>query len=112
MEAWAPSGYAYAWDRVGLRIGDPNSPVKNVLVCLTVDDAAFRAAKKAKASMIVSHHPVVWEPLKTLRTDDTQTRLYLDLANSSIACYGSHTSLDIVAHGVNDVLAQRLRLSK
>jgi dinuclear metal center YbgI/SA1388 family protein len=112
MEKWAPSGYAFAWDRTGLRIGDPNASVKSVLVCLTVDETAFRAAKKARACLIVSHHPVMWEPLKVLRTNNPQTRLYLDLAKAGIACYGSHTSLDIVADGVNDVLANRLGLQR
>lgn len=110
MEQWAPSGYAYTWDRTGLRIGDPSATVKSVVVALTVDRKTFALARRVKAQLVVAHHPVLWEPLKTLRTDDPLTRLYLDFAEAGIACYGSHTSLDIVADGVNDVLAERLGL--
>lgn len=109
---WSPEDYAYPWDRVGLRIGDPAAPVTGVLVVLSVTPAAVAAAKRAKADLILAHHPPLWEPLKTIRTDDPDTRLWLDMAQAGIACYAAHTNLDVVPGGVNTVLAERIGVAE
>jgi dinuclear metal center YbgI/SA1388 family protein len=111
MEAWAPPGAAYDWDRVGLQVGSKSAPVRRVLTCLTVNDGAVAAAKKARAEMIVAHHPVVWDPLKTLCLDSAQARPALELFRADIACFVAHTNLDVVPGGVNHVLAAALGLS-
>ena len=108
IEGLAPVGFAYDWDRVGLRIGDPTTKVKRVLVALTLTPAAWAAARKRNVHLIVTHHPPMWEPLSTLRTDHPETRLWLEIAQSGVACYTAHTNLDVAPGGVNDVLAERL----
>ncbi|MBM3289177.1 MAG: Nif3-like dinuclear metal center hexameric protein [Candidatus Hydrogenedentes bacterium] len=110
VDALAPPGLAYSWDRCGLHTGDPEDDVRCVLVALTVTREAFNAARRARAQLIVAHHPLIWEPLKTLRADDPHTRLCIDLAQSGIACYGAHTNLDVVPGGVNTAIAERLKL--
>lgn len=108
INALAPPGLAYAWDKSGLAIGSPRAKAHGVLLALGVNPDAVRAAKRAKANLIVSHHPVIWEPLNALRTDDPHTAMCLDLAQSNIACFSAHTNLDVVPGGVNTVLADRL----
>ncbi len=110
VEQLAPRGLAYSWDRCGLHTGDPDDEVRCVLVALTVTREAFNAARRARAQMIVAHHPLIWEPKKTLRADDPHTKLCLDIAEAGIACYGAHTNLDVVPGGVNTAIADRLKL--
>ncbi len=110
LETWAPQGLAYSWDRIGLSVGDPEARVDRVLVCLSVMPAAFAAARKARAQMIVSHHPLIWEPLKTLRADEPHARLCLDIARAGIACFAMHTNLDVVADGVSRALGEAIGL--
>jgi dinuclear metal center YbgI/SA1388 family protein len=110
MERWAPAQYAYAWDKSGLAVGAPDAPVARVLACLTVTREALDAARRAKAEMLVSHHPLIWEPLKSLRTDSPHTRLCLDVAQAGIAAFSAHTNLDVVPDGVNAVLATKIGL--
>lgn len=110
IEAWAPPGLAYEWDRIGLSVGGPGAPVSRVLVCLTVTREAFARARRLGAELIVSHHPLVWEPLRTLRTDHPHTRLCLDIVKANIAVFSAHTNLDVVPDGVSRVLASRLGL--
>lgn len=112
MDQWAPPDLAYSWDRAGLATGDPDAEVSRVLVCLTVTRDAFKAARKAKADMIVAHHPLIWDPITTLRRDDARAALSLDIAEAGVACYSAHTNLDIVPGGVNHVLADRLNLTR
>lgn len=112
MDAWAPQSLAYEWDKVGLQIGEPGTPVKRVLACLTITAAAAAKAEQWGADMIVAHHPIVFSALKTLRTDDPHTRLCLRLAARNIACFAAHTNLDVVPGGVNDLLAETLGLQE
>lgn len=108
MEAWAPKGYAYDWDRIGLRIGDGAAKAKGVVVTLTVTPACVALAKKRKANVIVAHHAPIWNPLKTLDMTDPETRLWVEIAASGISVYAAHTNLDVAPEGVNAVLADLL----
>jgi dinuclear metal center YbgI/SA1388 family protein len=101
---------AYDWDRAGLDIGDPEWNVEKVLVALTITPTIARAAIRGKFDLIVSHHPIIWEPLSKLRLDEPQTRMCVELAAAHIACFSAHTNLDIVSGGVNDALADCLGL--
>ena len=111
VDALAPPGLAFEGDRIGLLIGSPNAQVTRVLVTLTVDRQAFQKAHRLGAELIVAHHPIIYQPLAALRTDDPDTRLCLDLANAGIACFAAHTNLDVAPGGVNTVLAERLGLT-
>ena len=108
MDAWAPPQLAYEWDRAGLALGSPDDTVRGVLTCLTITSGAFAAAKKVRATFIVAHHPLIWEPLKSLRGDDAQAALCVDLAKAGIGCYSAHTNLDVAHAGVNHALADAL----
>ena len=110
LERWAPASHAFDWDRVGLSIGEPGAQVRKALVCLTVTPAAVAAAKRARAQIIVSHHPLIWNPIAALRTDDPHVRLCLEIVEAGIACFAAHTNLDVVPGGVNHVLAESLGL--
>ena len=110
MEQWAPSGLAYDWDKIGLATGSPDQEVTKAITALTITRETLNAAKRAKAQLIVSHHPLIWEPVTTLRSDNPLSRLFLDIAQSGIACFSAHTNLDVALGGVNHVLADRLGL--
>ncbi len=112
MERWAPSGLAYEWDRVGLQVGDPKAPVTKVITCLTVTEEVVRRAERWGADLIVAHHPLLFRPLKSLRTDDVHTRLCLRLVAANVGCFAAHTNLDVVPNGVNTLLAETLGLQQ
>lgn len=110
MERWAPAAWAYEWDNVGLSLGHPNQPVTRVVTCLSVTEAVQAFAVKHGAEMIVSHHPLIFKPPKSLRADQPQNALVLNLAAAGIACFSAHTNLDVAPGGVNHVLADLLEL--
>jgi dinuclear metal center YbgI/SA1388 family protein len=110
MDEFAPPGLAFDWDHIGLGIGDPEWNVARVLVALSVTPEAARAAIRSKANLIVSHHPVIWDPIGALRMDDPHMRMCVELADAGIACFAAHTNLDAAPGGVNDTLAGLLGL--
>ncbi len=112
IDELAPPGLAYPWDHSGLAVGSMQAEVSRVLVALTLTPEAFRAAVRAKAELIVVHHPPIWEPLARLCTADDDTRLFLEVAEKGMACFAAHTNLDVAPGGINDAVADRLGLVK
>lgn len=109
----APKAGAMEWDNVGHLVGDPEAQVSRVLVSLDITQAVAEEAVAAGCQLIVSHHPVMncnWNPVQTLRPDDPQGRLLLTLLQNHVAAVCMHTNLDVAQGGVNDALAQVLRL--
>jgi len=111
MDAWAPPGWAYAWDKSGLAVGQHSQEVSVVVVGLSVTKELVAMAKDSGAQLVVTHHPLIWSPLTRLDPSDTQTALCLDLAQHGIAAYSAHTNLDVAPDGVNACLASSLGLS-
>ena len=102
-----PLKLAQSWDNVGLLIGDPQKDVKRILLTIDITKDVLAEAKKQKIDLIISYHPVIWDGLKKITTDDS-TYVVHELIRADIAVYSIHTSLDVITGGVNDGLAEIL----
>lgn len=107
LQEKAPFELAEPYDNVGLLVGSGDGAVTTVLVTLDITHDAIDAAVKAGAELIVSHHPVIFEPLHALEGGSVPYRL----AQQGIAAICAHTNLDRAVGGVNDCLCERLGLS-
>ena len=102
---------AEKWDNVGLMLGDNNSNVNKVLVCLDVTTKVVKEAIDNNVDLIVSHHPLIFKPLKSLDfTDDFKSNIIRDLIKNDISVISFHTNLDSAKLGLNDHLAKLLDL--
>lgn len=111
LEELAPPSYAESWDNVGLLIGDMNGQVRTILLALDAIPEVVEEAIHHQADMIITHHPMVFKPLKAIRRDtDIGNRVY-KLIQNNISLYAAHTNLDICFGGTNDILAQKLGLT-
>ena len=110
LDRFAPPSLAADWDNVGLLLGDSGAEVHRILTCLTVTPAVVEEAIAEKASLIVTHHPILFRGTKRLSTTTTEGRLLWPLARAGIAVYSPHTSFDNAPGGINDSLAQRVGL--
>ena len=105
MEAIAPPSLAIEKDNVGLLVNS-GKPVQNILVTLDITAEVVQEAIEKECSLIVSHHPVIYRPLKSISVN---TVVY-ELVKNDISAICMHTNLDIAEGGVSDVLAGRLKL--
>ena len=121
VDRLAPFALAEPWDHVGLQVGAPGdelpcggagtadeAPV--VLVALEVDDAVLDEARRLGAQVVVSHHPLIFDPLERLSDDSEAGRLALRAAREGVAVIAAHTSLDKARGGMADVIAELLDL--
>ena len=106
MDSLAPFGTSENWDNAGLLVGSPERETGRVLVSLDVTPDTAAEAQRIGAGIILSHHPVIFHPLRSLPANG----LYASLLRSDITVISAHTCLDFAAGGVNDVLAARLGL--
>ena len=106
LDGLAPFSYAMDFDNSGLLIGDPLQPVQKILVALDCTTSVIQAAKESGARLIVTHHPVIFDPIKSVIAGSVPYRL----ASAGISVICAHTNLDLARGGVNDALARRLGL--
>lgn len=110
FEQFSPKKYAMEGDKIGLQIGTLNKPVRRIMVTLDVLEEVVDEAIEKNVDLIVAHHPPIFRPLKQLATDRPQGRIIEKLIKHNIAVYAAHTNLDVAVGGVNDLLAEKLRL--
>ena len=113
LYAWAPKETAFSWDNVGQLLGDPHCRVERVLVALDITDAVAEEAIEKNCQLIVAHHPVMnckWLPVQSVRTDTPQGNLLLKILLNRMNAICMHTNLDLAVGGVNDALAEKLKL--
>ena len=112
METLAPGYMKMSWDNVGLLCGSRGQEVKKILVALDPFEGVCREAEGWGADLIVTHHPIIFQPLKSI-TDETSIGRSLQLlCRAGISAINAHTNLDCVPGGVNDRLARALGLEK
>ena len=70
----------------------------------------WTAAIAAKADLLLTHHPLIFKPVKKINSDTALGRILLKLIGNDVNLYCAHTNLDIANGGVNDVLAAALGL--
>lgn len=106
-----PPSLSCEWDNDGLMCcPDPEAPVRKVLVALDITAAVVKTAIDGGYDAIVSHHPLIFKPLRNVQPADPVARKVIDLLRAGVSAMSFHTRLDAVEGGVNDVLANALGL--
>lgn len=110
MNKVAPLSLAWERDNPGLILGTDRKEIKKVFLALdcTVDTA--REAVDWGADLMLTHHPLFWEPVRHILPDDPDTAAAFIMLRHGIALYAAHTNLDAAPGGVNDRLAELLEL--
>lgn len=111
LESYAPTSLAEDYDNVGLIFGDRFAETDTVLTALDADIQVAREAARAGAGLIITHHPIMFNPVKKITTDTPEGELLLFLAQNNIALYSAHTNLDAAEGGLNDLLSGLLNLT-
>ncbi len=110
LDGIAPFDAAEPWDNTGLMVGETLREVRSVLVALDPSTEVIQAAQEYGADLIITHHPLIFTPLKRLDFQESVSRRIARLIQTSIALVSMHTNLDAAEGGVADVLADRLSL--
>lgn len=112
FEQFASPRLAESWDHVGLQLGDPRRPLHRLMTTLDVRPAVVQEAIDRQVDFLFAHHPVMFHPAVDLDVRNPQNKMYADLLAHHITVYAAHTNLDTANGGMNDWLAEQLKLRK
>lgn len=99
----APFDTQMDFDNAGFLVGDREAEVSRVMVALDVTGDVVREAGRKKCQLIVSHHPLIFHPLKSVVPQDPTQATVAQLLRRGMAVISAHTNLDVAPGGVNDV---------
>lgn len=110
LEHFAPLPLQESYDNAGLQVGLTEVEASGALLCLDVTEEVMQEAIDLGCNVVISHHPLLFRPLRTL-TDNTQVERVVRMAvQHDIAVYSAHTNLDNAEDGVNYKIAEKLSL--
>lgn len=107
----APFSLAEPWDNVGLLIGNPDQEVTSILIGLDPTNSLIDEALVLGANTVITHHPVIFQPLPSINTASPGGRLLEKALAHKISIIGCHTNLDSAVDGVSDILGALLGLT-
>ena len=107
---FAPLETKMEGDNPGLLVGRPDAAVTKVLVALDVTPETILEAETFGAELMVTHHPVIYRPMRAAVAGDVTGERVLMLAERGIAAICMHTNLDRAEGGVGTALCMALGL--
>lgn len=110
LDSYTPLEDAYEFDNPGLQIGFKNNELKNILICLDLTSLAIDKAIKTNSNFIITHHPLLFNPIKNIFDDDVISNLIIKCIKNEISVYSMHTNFDRKEVGIADYLAQKNNL--
>jgi dinuclear metal center YbgI/SA1388 family protein len=111
LEERYPPAWAEDWDRVGLVLGDPDTPVRRVLCVVDCVPETVDEALAAQADLVVAHHPLLLRGVSSVAPTTYKGRIVHRLIKTDVALFVAHTNADTANPGVSDALAARFGLT-
>lgn len=110
IDKFAEPAWAENWDNIGLMVGGPELEISAIMIALDPTMEVLYEAKEKGCNTIVTHHPLIFTGIKSIRTDYPEGKILARALIDRMAIIGCHTNLDKVPGGVNDMLAAHLGL--
>ena len=110
LERFAPLPLQDDYDNSGLQVGLTETEASGALLCLDVTEAVIEEARTLGCNLVVSHHPLIFRPLKQVTDATYQERCVMLAVKYGITLYACHTNLDNAEGGVSFMMAQKLGL--
>ncbi len=105
LEAMAPARLAEEWDNPGVQVRAWSGRVERMLICLDPTPQAIRQAVERKARILLTHHPLIFRPLKSIQDQAFPGDVIQAAVKNSVTVVSAHTNLDSARGGINDILA-------
>ncbi len=109
INTFANEKHQYPWDNTGLQVGDVNTEITGIVVCMDVLSDVVDEAIENNCNLIISHHPMLFSGVKRI-TDDYKSNIIKRLIKNDITVYSSHTAFDVCESGMNNYVASCLGL--
>ena len=107
-----PLAFQESYDNSGLQIGMPQKEITSALICLDITEEVITEALSSKSDMVISHHPLIFNGIKSLTGKSFTERIICEAVKQDIAIYSAHTNLDLISNGVSRKMAEKIGLEE
>ena len=112
LDSAIPLSFQEGYDNSGLQVGTPEREISSAIITLDVTEEVIDEAVAHKCDVLVSHHPLIFQPIKTLTGRSFTERILYKAVKNDIAVYSAHTNLDVLSNGVSSKMAEKIGLEK
>lgn len=110
IEQFAPLNDQQSWDNSGMQVGDFDATAGAALLTLDVTMQSVIRAKELGCELIVSHHPLIFNPIKSVTNHNPTGSIIRQAILNGISIYACHTNIDVAHEGVSWQIARKLEL--
>ena len=111
LEQIAPQRFALSFDKVGLQVGDLDQKVSQAVIALDRSLGAVKFAGECQAELLLTHHPLIFNPISSVDTRSHEGRTILKLIKQGTSFIAAHTNWDAAVGGINDTLASLFKVN-
>lgn len=108
LEEIAPLSFQEKYDNSGLILGNIDTDISTVLVCLDADDKALDRAIEQHCQLVLSHHPIIFSGIKSFAEGSFEGDIIIKAIKNDLSLYGFHTNFDSAMGGLTDLLCDRI----
>ncbi len=110
FDSAVPLAFQESYDNSGLQVGDPEQEITSAMITLDVTEQVMEEAIQEGCDLILSHHPVIFSPIKRISTSTASERIITSAIRNKIAIYSLHTNLDVTSSGISIKMAGKIGL--
>lgn len=111
IEEFAPLSLQESYDNSGLVVGRLDDELQGgVLLAVDVTEDVIEEAIEKECGLIITHHPIIFHPLKRLNSASVVERCVEMAIRNNIALYACHTNLDSAPNGMSWRVGEMLGL--
>ena len=112
LDSIVPLAFQESYDNSGLQVGLADKEISSALITLDVTEEIIDEAISYKCNVLVSHHPLIFNGIKSLTGKTFTEKILYKAVKHDIAIYSAHTNLDVLGNGVSRKMAEKLGLEK
>jgi dinuclear metal center YbgI/SA1388 family protein len=112
LDRLVPWALAEPGDNCGLLVGAEEAAVRRILVALELTEAVLQEAVDVGCDVIITHHPLLYTPLRSLVESRRREALVRRLVGVGVSLFACHTNLDAAPGGLADICARELGLGE
>lgn len=112
INTFAPASLAEDYDNVGLLVGNKEKEVNKLLITLDIDEYVAQEANDFDCDLVISHHPLIFSPLKSVTDKNSVSRTVISLIKDDISLISAHTNFDSVKSGLCDLFFDKIADTK
>src|ERR1035437_51728 len=112
LDSAVPLSFQEGYDNSGLQVGLSEREITSAMITLDITEEVIDEAITHGCDVLVSHHPLIFNGIKSLTGKSFTERILFNAVKNDIAVYSAHTNLDVLSNGVSRKMAEKIGLEE